>query len=89
MNKNHEEILDDSGLQDPSLTARMTLIAVVVWELRKSQDGTVELSGIRTSFSCLLFWTNVNIEFGKGFYNKVVDHLISFPTMQTATLSDY
>ena len=82
------KILSDSRLQDPSLAARITLIAVVVWELRKSQAGTVELSGIWTSISCLLFWTNVTIEFGKGFYNKVVDHLISFPTMQTATLSD-
>jgi len=83
------KILGDSRLQDPSRTARITPIAVLVWELRKSQDGTVELSGIWTSFSCQLFWTNVTIEFGKGFCNKVADHLISFPTMQTATLSDY
>jgi len=82
------KILGDSRLQDPSLTARITSIAVVVWELRKSQDGTVGLSGIRTSFSCLLFRTNVTIEFGKGLSNKVVDHLISFPTMQAATLPD-
>ena len=82
------EILSDSILQDPSQTAIITLIAVMVWELRKSQDGIVELSGIRTSFSCLLIWENVTPEFGKGFYNKVVDHLISFPTMQTATSSD-
>jgi len=82
------EILSDSRPQDPPLTTRVTLIAVKVWELRKPQDGIVELSGIRTSFSCLLIWENVTPEFGKGFYNKVVDHLISFPTMQTATSSD-
>jgi len=82
------KILGESRLQGPSLTTRITLIAVMVWELRKSQDGIVELSGIRTSFSCLLFWTKVTPEFGKRFYNKVVDHLISFPTMQAATLPD-
>jgi len=82
------EILSDSILQDPSQTAIITLIAVMVWELRKSQDGIVELSGIRTSFSCLLIWANVTPEFGKRLYNKVLGHLISFPTMQAATLSD-
>jgi len=66
------KILGDSRLQDPSLTSRITAIAVVVSELSKSQDGTVELSGIRTSFSCLLIWANVTPEFGKRFYNKVV-----------------
>ena len=40
MNKNHEKILDDSGLQDHSLTARITLIAFMVWKLQKSQDNT-------------------------------------------------
>jgi hypothetical protein len=55
MNKNHEANLDDSGLQDLSLTSRITLIAIMVWKLQKSQDGRVELSGIGTSFSCLLF----------------------------------
>jgi len=82
------KILGDRRLQDPSQTKGMTPIAVVVWELQKSQYGTVELSGIWTSFSCLLFWTNVTPEFGKRFYNKVLGLLISFPTMQTATLSD-
>ena len=82
------KILGDSRLQDPSLSARMTPIAVVVWELQKSQDGTVELSGIWISFSCLLFWTNVTPEFRKMFYSKVVGHWISFPTMQAATLPD-
>jgi len=75
------KILGDSRLQDPSLTARITPIAVVVWELRKSQDGIVELSGIWTSFSCLLFWTNVTPEFEKRFYKKVLGLLISFPMM--------
>jgi len=55
MNKNHKEILDDSGVRDLSLTGRITLIAIMVWKLQKSQDGTVELSGIGTSFSFLLF----------------------------------
>jgi len=82
------KILGDSILQDLSLTARITPIAVVVWELQKSQDGTVGLSGIWTSFSCLLFWINVTPEFGKRFYNKVLGLLISFATMQAATLSD-
>jgi len=75
MTKNHVKILGDSRLQDPSLTGRITLIAIVVWKLRKSQVGIVELSGIWTSLVAY-------------FYNKVVDHLIRFPTMQTVTLSD-
>jgi len=75
------KILGNSRLQDPSLAARITLIAVMVWELRKSQDGIVELSGIRTSFSCLLIWANVTPEFGKMIYIMVLGHLISFPTM--------
>jgi len=43
------KILGDSRLQDPSLATRITLVAVVVWELRKSQVDTIELSGIWTS----------------------------------------
>ena len=40
MNKNHEKILDDSGLQDFSLTSRISPIAIMVWKLQKSQDNT-------------------------------------------------
>ena len=71
MNKNHKEILDDSGLQDLSLTTRITLIAIMVWKLQKSQYGTVELSGIGTSFSCLLFYTIVTPEIGKVSIEKL------------------
>jgi hypothetical protein len=35
MNKNHDKILDESGLQDLSLTARITPIAIMVWKLQK------------------------------------------------------
>jgi len=78
MIKNHEKILDESGLQDISLTARITLIALMVWKLQKSQDDTDVLSRIWTSFGCLLFWTNITIEFGKVFYRKVVENFLIF-----------
>ena len=72
-------ILGNSRLQDPSLTSRITLIAVVVWELRKSQDGIVALSRIWTSFGNMLFETNITIDFGKVFYRKVIENLLRFP----------
>jgi hypothetical protein len=76
MTKNHEKILDESGLQDLSLTARITLIAIMVCKLQKSQDVTDVLSRTWTSFGCLLFWTNITIEFGKVFYRKVVENFL-------------
>jgi hypothetical protein len=81
MTKNHEKILDDSRLQYLSLTARITLIAIMVWKLQKSQDDTDVLSRIWTSFGCLLFWTNITIEFGKVFYRKVVENSLRFLTV--------
>jgi len=72
MTENHEKILDDNRLQDLSPTSRITPIAIMVWKLQKLQDDTDVLSGIWTSFGCLLFWTNITIEFGKVFYRKVV-----------------
>jgi len=38
--KNHKKILDEIGLQDLSLTSRITPIAIMVWKLQKSQDDT-------------------------------------------------
>jgi len=68
MTKNHKKIFDEIGLQYLSLTSRITPIAIMVWKLQKSQDDTDVLSRIWTSFGCLLFWTNITIEFGKMFY---------------------
>ena len=81
MKKNHEKILDDSGLQDFSLTSRITPIAILVLELSKSQYDTVVLSRTWTNFGCLLFGTNITIDFGKVFYSKVLDKLPSFLTV--------
>jgi len=81
MTKNHNKTLDESGLQDLSRTARITLIAIMVWKLQKSQDDTDVLSRIWTSFGCLLFWTNRTIELGKVFYSKVLDKLLTFLTV--------
>jgi len=44
MATNHEKILDGSRIQDLSLTTRITLIAVMVCKLQKSQDDIVVLS---------------------------------------------
>jgi hypothetical protein len=77
--KVYQIFLGTTRLQDLSLTARITLIAIMVWKLQKSQDDTDVLSRIWTSFGCLLFKTNVTIEFGKVFYRQVVDNLLRFP----------
>jgi len=66
-------------LQDLSLTARITLIAIMVRKLQKSQDDTTVLPRIWISFGCLLFETNIAIEFGKVFYRKDENNFLSFP----------
>ena len=55
--KNHEKILDNSRLEHVSLSARISLIAILVMEIRKSQGDASVLFGIRNSFSCALFLT--------------------------------
>ena len=79
--KVYQIFLGTTRLQDLSLTARITLIAFMVWKLQKSQDDTDVLSRIWTSFGNLLFETNITIEFEKVFYRKVIDNLLSFPTV--------
>ena len=79
--KNDEKILDNSTLQYLSPSARISLIAILVMEIRKSQDDASVLFGIWSSFCCALFSTKKTEEFGKVFYKEVVDDLISFPTI--------
>ena len=86
--KVYQIFLGTTRLQDLSLTARITLIAIMVWKLQKSQDDTDVLSRIWTSFGCLLFWTNITIEFGKVFYRKVVANSLSFLTVKAITILD-
>jgi len=81
MTKNHEKILDNSRLQYLSLSERITLIAILVMEIRKSQGDASVLFGIWSSFCCALFSTKLTAEFGKVFYKEVVDNFISFPTV--------
>ena len=78
MTKNHEEILDNNRLQYLSLSARISLIAILVMEIQKSQGDASVLFGTWNSFSGALFSTKKTEEFGKMFYNKVVDNFISF-----------
>ena len=81
MTTNHEKILDNSRLQYLSLSTRITLIAILVMEVQKSQDDASVLFGTQNSFCCALFSTKKTEEFGKVFYNEVVEDLISFPTV--------
>ena len=81
MTKNHEKFLDNSTLQYISLSARISLIAILVMEIRKSQGDAFVLFGTGNSFCCVPFSTKVSIEFGKVFYKEVVDNFISFPTV--------
>jgi len=55
MTKDHEKILDNSKMQDLSLTTRIILVAVTVSELQKSQDDTTVLLGTWTSLGCAMF----------------------------------
>ena len=73
MTKNHEKILDNSRLQYLSLSARITLIAILVMEIQKSQGDASVLFGTWNSFSCALFLTKLTAEFGKMFYKEVVE----------------
>ena len=79
--KNLETILDNSTLQYLSPSARINLIAILVMEIRKSQDDASVLFGIWSSFCCALFLTKLTAEFGKVFYKEVVENLIIFPTV--------
>jgi len=63
------------------VATRTALIAVMVWELRKSQGDTSVLSEASNSFSCALFLTKLTAEYGKVSYKKVVEDFISFPTV--------
>ena len=71
--KNLETILDNSTLQYLSLSARINLIAILVMEIRKSQDDASVLFGIWSSFCCVLFSTKLTAEFRKVFYKEVVE----------------
>ena len=73
MTKNHEKILDNSRLQYLSLSERITLIAILVMEIRKSQGDTSMLFGIWSSFYYVLFSTKLTAEFEKVFYKEVVE----------------
>ena len=74
MIKNHEKILDNSRLQYLSLSVRITLIAILVMEIQKSEGDAFVLFGIWNSFCCAQFSTKKTEEFGKMFYKKVVEN---------------
>ena len=77
--KNHEKILDNGRLQYLSLSARITLIAILVTEIRKSQGDASVLFGIWSSLCCLLFSTKLTAELGKVLYKEVVEGFLPLP----------
>ena len=79
MTKNHEKILDNIRLQYLSLSERISLIAILVMKIRKSQGDASVLFGIWSSFYCALFLTKLTTEFRKLIYKEVVEDFISFP----------
>ena len=79
--KTHVKILNNSRLQYLSLSIRITLIAILVIEIRKSQGDASVLFGTQNNFYCVLFSAKLTVEFGKVFYKEVVENLISFPTV--------
>ena len=76
-----KQILDNNILQYLSLRVRITLIAILVMEIRKSQGDASVLFGTQNSFCCVLFSIKLATEFGKVFCKEVVENFISFPTV--------
>jgi hypothetical protein len=54
--------------------SRITFIAIIVWEIQKSQGDASVLSATWNSFGCAPFSTNLTAEFGKVFYMEVVEN---------------
>ena len=81
MTKNHDKILDNSRLHYISVSARISLIAILVMEIRKSQGDASVLFRTWNSFCCALFLTKLTVEFGKELYKEVVEDFIRFQTV--------
>ena len=81
MTKNHEKILNHSRLQYLSQSVRISMIAILVMEIQKSQVDASVLFGTWNSFCCALFLTKLTAEFGKVFYKEVMENFIIFPTV--------
>jgi hypothetical protein len=56
----------------------ITFIAIVVWEIQKSQDDATVLSKNWNRICYVLFLTKSSTKFGKLFYKKVAGNFISF-----------
>jgi hypothetical protein len=68
MTINHEKILDNIRLRHLYLAARTTLIAILDWEILKSQDDATVLSKIWNRICYVLFSVKLAAESGKVFY---------------------
>jgi hypothetical protein len=68
MTKNYGNFLDNSRLQHVSLTTRITLIAILYWEIQKSQDDATVLSETWNRICYVLFSVKLAAESGKVFY---------------------
>ena len=77
--KNHEKILNNSTFQYLSLSTRISLIAILVMEIRKSQGDASVLFGIWSSFCCVQFQTKLTAELGKVLYKEVVEGFLPLP----------
>ena len=88
MTKNHEKFSDNSMLQYLSLSARISLIAILVMEIQKSQGDASVLFGTRNSFSCALFRPPKLWNLEKVSYKEVIEELMSFPMVRAKTLLD-
>ena len=80
--------MDNSIFRCLYVTKRITLIAILVMEIRKSEGDASVLFGIWSSFCYVLFSTKLTAEFGKVFYKEVVENFISFPTVEATTSLD-
>jgi hypothetical protein len=64
-----------------SLNARTTLIAILDWEIQKSQDDATVLSETWNRICYVLFSVKLATKSGSMFYKKVVENFISFPSV--------
>jgi hypothetical protein len=73
--------MEITRLEHLSNASGITFIAFMVCKIRKSQGDTSAQCEVSNSFCCALFMTKITAESGKAFYTKVVEELISFPTI--------
>jgi hypothetical protein len=75
-----EIFMETTRLEHLPNASRITFIAIMVWELWKSQVDATVLPESWNSFCWALCSTTLTTEYGKVFYTKVAEDFIRFST---------